>query len=219
MEKQWVREAMAGAGSSESDSDSPTSQYVLFDARTGLAVREASESDAPDLAGIGARAFQHGHAAIFDPLDIVEDVAARFSEARLRVELRDPDAHWLVALWSGASCGFAHLQSATAPLTVGTRLPIELRGVYVAPDWVGHGVGSSLVRGAISMAAGLGYGSLWTCVANENEPAKAFFRHCGFSEASKMPSTVGRRSRARLLVMSRLVSPGAAAASSLSPSG
>jgi hypothetical protein len=66
-------------------------------------------------------------------------------------------------------------------------------------------------------AAALGYQSLWTLIAEENKTAKAFFRRCGFSEASRAVQTVGRRSRASLLVMSRLVSRQTAMSPRLSP--
>lgn len=209
--KEYIRQALEeeasiAHGNDEVDGDRETARYLLRDDATGITVREATLRDAPELAELGARAFRHAHASLLDPWDLAADVTSRFDEAKLRTELSDPDSHWIVAFWDRTLTGFAQLSAGTVPIQVKERLPLELSGVYVAPDWMGHGVGSALIRGSIRLAGHLGRESLWVTAWAGNQRAIDFFEGWGFSTVGGGRFRIGKRGEGELVILARPVS-------------
>jgi ribosomal protein S18 acetylase RimI-like enzyme len=169
-----------------------TAGYLFRDDRTGIAVREATLSDAPALAAIGARAFQHAHGGGLNRWDLATDVTERFDLARLTTELADRENRMLVALWEGNEIGFAQLRPGRASSGYPGARPLELYGIYVAPDWMGHGVGSHLVRGAFALGRELFFETLWVSVWKGNASARSFLEGWGFRYAGERSIEVGR---------------------------
>jgi GNAT superfamily N-acetyltransferase len=122
----------------------------------------------------------------------------------LAAGLADPDSRWLVALWEGETVGFAQLRTATLPANLPGRLPIELRGLFVAPDWGRHGVGSTLVEASSKLALSLGHESLWVRVFAANRTAVSFMRHQRFERVHR-DLLIGRKSSATVLTLSRCI--------------
>lgn len=98
--------------------------------------------------------------------------------------------------------GYAELRTATAPASVPGRLPIELGGIFVAPDWSGHGVGSTLIDAASKLALSLGYRSLWVRVLAANQAAVSFLGSLRFARVHR-DLLVGQKSAATVLTLSR----------------
>ena len=136
---------------------------------TGVEVRDGFASDASALAAIGARAFVHAHSGAIHPVDLA-GVAARFEPAEIRADIDQKRARWLVAQWSGDTVGGAQLRVSDEPAEFAGRHPIELGGIYVAPDWSGYGVGSALVEGCIRLARKLGARRALAPVLREQPP-------------------------------------------------
>lgn len=192
--KDWIHRALTeiDGGFAAEDDEPRTAGYLLRDEATGIAVREATRSDAPALAAIGARAYRHAHGAVLDVFDLADDVTARFDLGRFRSELAESETRVLVAIWEGNEIGFAQLRPCRPSLGLPGARPLELYGLYVAPDWMGNGVGSALVRGAVALAGELGYDSLWCWVWAGNRKAIAFLEGWGFRYAGERRFQVGR---------------------------
>lgn len=192
--KEWLGEALRQtAVSAPTEPEIPTAGYLLRDERTGIAVREAALKDAPPLAAIGARAFQHAHAGGLNLWDLAADVTERFDLGRLRDELSNPVIRVLVALWEGDAIGFAQLRPATPSFGPPRDRSLELYGIYVAPDWMGQGVGSALVRGAFALGREVRSERIWVSIWKGNGRARSFLEGWGFRHAGERALSVGRR--------------------------
>ena len=199
--KDWIRNAVAsGVPPPDADADD-TASYLMRHQASGVAVREATASDAPAIAAVGTRSFRHAHAAVLHPVDLA-GVASRFHEAEVRKELGDPDSRWLVAMWAGEIVGFAQIRTATLPTNVFGRFPIELHGIFVAPDWSRHGVGKMLIEASSKLAVSLGYESLWVRVFAANRSAIAFLEGLGF-ESVQRDVLIGQKSSATIVTLAR----------------
>jgi ribosomal protein S18 acetylase RimI-like enzyme len=185
--------------------EEPTAGYLMTDVGTGIRVREATEKDAPELAAIAARAFHHAHFEILD-LSSLAGAAGRFDLKTLKREIREASSHCLVAIWESNPVGFAHLRPSTASPSLGESPALELHGLYVSPDWTRHGVGTTLARGAVTLARALGFESLWCGVVEANRGAVRFLRAAGFRIVRRERAAIGGKSGVRVLILSRQVS-------------
>lgn len=196
----WIRRVVSTSSSHEDDADD-TAPYLTRDGGSGVVVREASQNDVPALSAVGGRSFHHAHAAVLHPVDLA-GVASRFDEADIRRDMKDPDSRWLVALWSGETVGFAQIRTATLPTNVLGRFPIELHGIFVLPDWSGHGVGTALIEASSKLARSLGYENLWVRVFAANRSAVTFLKHQHFTRVHT-DILIGRKSSAPVVTLSR----------------
>ena len=63
---------------------------------------------------------------------------------------------------------------------VAAQRPIELRRIYVMPEWHGAGVADGLILRAISEATSGGHDLLWLGVSGSNIRASSFYAKHGF---------------------------------------
>ena len=170
---------------------------------TGVEVRDGFASDAPTLAAIGSRAFVHTHSGTIHPVDLA-GVASRFDAAEIRTDIETRRSRWLVAQWSRDTVGGAELRISKGPDSAGEH-PMELGGIYVAPDWSGYGVGSALVEACSRLARKLGHDALWVRYFESNHHATEFLEHAGFVVVNRETSVAGLRSQATVLTLARPV--------------
>jgi ribosomal protein S18 acetylase RimI-like enzyme len=199
----WIEkvflEGQAPAAAPDDVAEEPTAGYLMTDAGTGIRIREATEKDAPALAAIAARAFHHAHFEVLD-LSSLAGVARRFDLKTLKREIREASSYFLLAIWDSNPVGFAQLRPGAASPA------LELHGLYVLPDWTRHGVGTTLVRGTVTLARGLGFESLWCGVVEANRGAVSFLQAAGFRKARRERSAIGATRDVAVVILSRPVS-------------
>jgi len=103
-------------------------------------------------------------------------------------ELRDPRHTYLLAEMQGQAVGYAKvwrdsplglsLTAADEPAT--SRL--ELKQLYVAQDWIGTGLGASLMRRVLELAQAEACRCVVLGVWEHNARAKAFYERFGFRQ-------------------------------------
>lgn len=201
----WIHRAVSEAEGlparpDDSGTELTTAGYLLRDGETGIVVREATLEDAPELAGIGSRALHHSHSGFLD-LSGLAGLTSRVDLPAVRRQMRDPKSRWLVALWERNTVGFAVLREGAA--SEPEDRPLEIHGLYVAPDWMGRGVGSVLVKGAVTCARGEAFPVLWTAVVEGNPAAARFFRTWGFEPIGRERYAVGRKHAVNVVVLTR----------------
>lgn len=207
--KQWIRKVVDDARDetlpSSEDSGETTWSYLIREDETGLAVRRAATDDAQTLAAIGVRAYSYAHADAVHPSDLAKDVVERFDIRRLRRELKNKRHAFLVAVWGGNPVGFAELRSGLAPHPVRSHGSVEIAGLYVAPDWLGYGVGRALLKGSLKLSQMQGRQTLWVRSWVGNASALSFFTHAGFEQVGREILTIGNKSTADVVLLSRQV--------------
>lgn len=147
-----------------------------------LTVRRASADDAGVLAELGARTFSDAFAADNRPEDMAAYLASAFSPEQVKSELLDPLSTFLLAYTDGAPAGYAKLYAGRAHASVAGANPIELARIYVSQNFLGRGVGPSLMRACLDEARGKGHQTIWLGVWERNARAIAFYRKWDFRE-------------------------------------
>jgi diamine N-acetyltransferase len=147
-----------------------------------ITVRRAVAGDAGLLSMIGGAtffiAFAHDH-----PGDgLVDHVESEHSRAYYDAALADPAcAIWIAETRFGAPVAYAML---TPPkLDCPTKADdLELKRIYVLPEWQKHGLGAILLDAVEAEAARRGAARLFLCVYTQNDRAQRFYDRRGFAD-------------------------------------
>jgi ribosomal protein S18 acetylase RimI-like enzyme len=170
-----------------------------------IQVRAATLSDALPLSTFGARAFRDAFAAENRPENLEAFLAQAYGLPQQTAELADPSVATLIAESDGEMIGFAQLRRGNTPACVVGPQPVELWRFYVAREWHGQGVASTLMASVVTEALRRGARTLWLGVWERNGRAQAFYRKCGYLVVGQQPFQLGAE-RQTDLVMARPVS-------------
>jgi ribosomal protein S18 acetylase RimI-like enzyme len=164
-------------------------------------IRRASAADAALLADLGARTFVETFAADNTPEDMSAYLAASFGQHQQAAELAEPDSFFLIAEVEGTAAGYARMDGAAAPPSGVTKnKPIELVRLYVSQEWLGRGIGASLMHACLSEATQQGYCAIWLGVWEHNLRARAFYRKWNFHEVGTHVFQLGNDSQTDILM-------------------
>jgi GNAT superfamily N-acetyltransferase len=124
------------------------------------------------LSEFGATTFRETFERENTPQDMARYLSEAFTPERQAAEIIDPSGTVLVAEHQGPSgdelVGYAHLVSGPPPTVVRGPAPLELKRLYVARAWHGHGVAQALMDAALTAARAHGAQTLWLgCVGAE----------------------------------------------------
>jgi diamine N-acetyltransferase len=147
-----------------------------------LTLRRAGPDDAARLSMIGGAtffiAFAHDH-----PGDaLVDHIATDHSRAYYDALLADPrNALWLVETPLGAPVAYAVM---TPPAVDCETAPgeLELKRIYVLPQWQKDGLGAQLVAAVEAEARARGAERLLLCVYSANHRAQRFYARQGYAD-------------------------------------
>jgi diamine N-acetyltransferase len=145
-----------------------------------LTIRRGTIEDTGLLSELGAQSFSETFAGDNTPEDLAAYLATSFSLERVRSELEDPDATFLIAEIEGRPAGYAKLRAGEPEKGVKGAKPVELVRLYVLREWLGRGVGQELMRACLDEAREAGHETIWLGVWERNERAQAFYRKWNF---------------------------------------
>lgn len=145
-------------------------------------VRRALPTDAPLLASLGAQTFSETFAPYNTEEDMAQYLAESFNVEHQHAELADEATCFLIADINNEPAGYAMLRRGKPPTGVVARPPIELVRLYVSKQWLGQGVGETLMRACLHEARQQGCQTLWLGVWEHNARARAFYRKWQFEE-------------------------------------
>jgi ribosomal protein S18 acetylase RimI-like enzyme len=159
-------------------------------------VRPATIADAPRLSQLGSTIFRETFEGENTPEDMARYLAEAFTPDRQAAEITDPAGTVLVAERGGKSgdtelVGYVHLVSGPAPATVEGSAPLELKRLYVARAWHGHGVAQALMDAALDAARARGAQTMWLGVWERNPRAVAFYSKYGFTRVGEHTFMLG----------------------------
>lgn len=156
-----------------------------------IRVREATEADAALLARMGRQTFHETYAADVSAEDMATFLRASFGPGKQAAELADPSTFFLIAEDGNTPVGYAKFQAGEPPTGTVPSSAIELARIYVLKEWIGRGVGSSLMQAGLSEAGRRGFKVMWLGVWEKNPRAIAFYRKWGFAEAGTQRFRLG----------------------------
>jgi ribosomal protein S18 acetylase RimI-like enzyme len=143
-------------------------------------IRYGVAADNTLLAQLGTRTFFDSFAAANTPENTAAYLAKSFGPEKQAAELAEPLSVFLIAEIDGAAAGFARLKEGQAHPAVSGVRPTEIVRIYACREWIGHGVGSALMRACLSEAEQRGCDVVWLGVWEHNPRAQAFYRKWGF---------------------------------------
>jgi ribosomal protein S18 acetylase RimI-like enzyme len=148
-----------------------------------VSVARRNAATAAQLAALGRQTFQDTFAADNRPEDMAAYLAATFSEEKQLAELEDKDTVFLLARMQQELVGYAKLNfHSILGVEPGkaSDLRVEIARLYVREDWVGTGLGASLMRRIIEEARQQACRSVVLGVWEKNQRAIAFYQRFGF---------------------------------------
>lgn len=151
-----------------------------------VAVADAAEDDATELAAVAAATFPLACPAGVPAPDIAAFITANLSHQRFAEYLADDARVVLAARTHRRIVGYALLvrgvgQDPAVDMAVRIRPAVELSKIYVLPDYHGSGVSAALVEAAVHRAAATGAQGVWLGVNQKNQRAQRFYTKHGFT--------------------------------------
>lgn len=155
-------------------------------------IRAAEKADAAALALLAARTFPLACPPGVPAADIVGHVDQELSAAKFTEHLAEPGTELHVAESAADLIGYTMLvQTAAGAPPLPGRRPMELRRIYVDPQWHGAGVAAALMADAVRRSAALDFDCIWLGTNQGNERAIAFYRKQGFDVMGTRTFQVG----------------------------
>lgn len=158
-------------------------------------IRLAGPEDADALASLGRttfiETFVDGFGIPYPAEDLRQYVEESFSVASVRARLRDSAQCWWTAERDGKLVGFASAGPNKLPHPESRPSHAELRGLYVARQAQGIGLGTRLLKTALEWMLAHTDGPLWIGVWSGNEKAQKLYAAHGFDVVGQYKYPIG----------------------------
>jgi len=154
-------------------------------------IQEAQLGEAALLSDLGRRTFTEAFADSNDPDCLARFLDQTYTPERQAGELKDPAITTFIARVDGSPAGFAQLRRGPGEACVSGPDPIELQRIYALREFLGSGVGKSLLSACMDRAKADGFRTLWLGVWERNPRAQAFYLRHGFRLAGSHTFDVG----------------------------
>ena len=151
--------------------------------------RPATRSDMPGVAALFERSFVHTFGHLYRAEDLDTFLAQSTVEAWEK-ERDDQRFAFFLAEAEGQIVGFVKLGPSSLPVET-DRPFIELRTIYLHPDWLGRGLSAPLMDWAIAEARRRGAEELYLTVYVDNVRARRLYERYGFVEVGTYAFMVG----------------------------
>jgi ribosomal protein S18 acetylase RimI-like enzyme len=159
-----------------------------------MAIRDAVIADAPLVAELHTAVWHETYRDLAPP-EARQVLDLAFRQSRWADMLRTPasEALTLVDDTNGVVRGFVHAEPSSSPLFQGRP---EIKLLYVASAFHGHGLGKALVRAMSQRLAEQGSKGFGLCVVEGNDQAIAFYERLGGRRAGTLidPGPIWRSS-------------------------
>ena len=152
-----------------------------------LKVRFATTEDVETLQRIAWQSFYDAFAD--HPKNAPDDMKAYMNEAfsteAIAQELADHDTTYLIAKIGDEMVGYAKLKrNSREPCVSGTN-PLELCRLYSINEYIGKGIGKSLMLKCLEYAEENGHDTFWLGVWEYNYRAQDFYKKFGFEKCGE----------------------------------
>jgi diamine N-acetyltransferase len=148
---------------------------------TDFIIRDAGIEDLQLLQSLGRKTFADTFAEFNTAENMERYLNESFNEEKIKAELNDSAAECML-IYDGERCvGFARIRRSNNPDGLSGKA-IEIERIYADKDYIGNGVGTSLMRACIQRAQRAGFEWVWLGVWEFNERAIRFYEKHGFEK-------------------------------------
>ncbi len=138
------------------------------------------------------------------PDDLADYMNSAFNVGQIEGELADENAIFLVAEIKDEAVGYAKLLLDSRESEIIAEKSIELNRLYSKQEFLGKGVGKSLIEKCLEEAEKHNCDTMWLGVWEFNPRAQAFYRKYGFYEVGKHIFQLGLDAQTDLLMQKDL---------------
>ena len=159
-----------------------------------ISVAKANLTTATRLAALGRQTFLETFEAHAPAADMAVFLDQTYGPEIQLAELRDARHTFLLAEMQGELVGFAKLwRDSPLGLPAGEAGPgrLELKQLYVAQDWIGTGLGATLMRRCLELAEAENCTAVVLGVWEHNQRARAFYERFGFRAIGQHEFRIG----------------------------
>jgi diamine N-acetyltransferase len=152
-----------------------------------LKIRSAASEDAETLTCIAWKSFYDAFAD--HPKNAPDDLKSYMDEAfsleAISAELAERDVIYFVAEINSEIVGYAKLKQNSREDCVSGTNPIELCRLYSINEFIGRGIGKSLMLKCLEFAKERGHDFMWLGVWEYNTRAQDFYKKFGFEKCGE----------------------------------
>ena len=152
-----------------------------------LTIRRATIEDAEIIAQIAWQSFYDAFAD--HPKNAPEDLKSYMDEAftakAILAELTDKDSIFFVAEIENKIVGYAKLKQNSCEEGISGENPIELCRLYSLSEFIGKGIGKTLMLKSLEFAKESGHDVIWLGVWEYNHRAQEFYKKFGFEKCGE----------------------------------
>jgi len=159
-----------------------------------ISVAKANPTTATRLATLGRQTFLETFAESAPAADMAVFLDQVYGPELQLAELRDPRYTFLLAEMQGELVGFAKLWRDSAlglPEGDSAAGRLEIKQLYVAADWIGTGLGATLMRRCLALAEAEHCAAVVLGVWEHNHRARAFYERFGFKAVGQHAFHIG----------------------------
>lgn len=140
------------------------------------------------------------------PEDLNHYMRQAFTVEQLAAELSDENSVFLIAEIDGQSAGYAKLIVGSIEDGITASRPIELSRLYSHQEFLGKGVGQTLMDECFEFARANSHDVMWLGVWEYNPRAQRFYEKNGFREIGKHTFQLGADPQTDLLMQREILS-------------
>lgn len=152
-----------------------------------LKIRKAVQEDSEILARIAWQSFYDAFAdhPANAPDDMKSYMDEAFSTEAISLDLADPDSIYFVAELGEQMVGYAKLKRNSREDCTSGENPIELCRLYSLSEFIGKGIGKTLMLQCLRYAEENQHDFMWLGVWEFNDRAQDFYKKFGFEKVGE----------------------------------
>lgn len=127
-----------------------------------------------------------------------------FSEETLERELSDPESEFYLARQNNSLIGYLKINFGLAQTELKDSRGMEIERIYVLKEFIGKGVGKTLLKKALALAKNQKMKYVWLGVWKKNPRAIHFYEKNGFIKFGSHPFKVGEDIQTDILMRMEL---------------
>ncbi len=148
--------------------------------RLGMTTRICTADDAPLIADIGRKTYEHTYSHLNNPQVMNSYLEKTFNIDTIRKELRDTNSQTVLITENDRVAGFLKVNFPPSQSDFNREGSMELQRIYVLREFKRRGYGRALIEYAKEMAEKRNCTSIWLSVWEENPEAVSFYEKMGF---------------------------------------
>ena len=159
-----------------------------------MILREASSSDAEELARFGKDSFAAAFGHMYRPEDLAAFNEQTFHVDGVRGEIEGEACTHRIAELDGRIIGYCKMRHPSKLADHSrARDAIELCQLYTDPSMTGQGIGAALMEWALDLARRNSHDAIQLSVWSGNHGAQRFYQRYGFTKIADITFEVGEQ--------------------------